>query len=253
MSGAPDRIHPSFSGIRAVIFDLDGTLLRDDHIDGAVAQVSQELARRLGGFDGEKLARAHQIASTEYWAEAGEAWMTGAMAFEAFPVEVWRRALAVFDVTDHHTVAEAFENQFTLEQQAHTLYEDSLRVLETLRGRGMGLGLITNGPSELQRGKLRRVEIESHFDVVLVSGELAVQKPQPEIFRLGLERLGVQASEAVHIGDHLIADVRGAREVGVIGVWINRTGSPQRIHLDVTPDASVTSLDGLLELLDLPT
>jgi putative hydrolase of the HAD superfamily len=61
-----------------------------------------------------------------------------------------------------------------------------------------------------------------HIDVVAVSEEVGVRKPRAEIFHATLERLGVAPEEALHVGDRLEADVRGATELGMATVWITR-------------------------------
>jgi putative hydrolase of the HAD superfamily len=61
-----------------------------------------------------------------------------------------------------------------------------------------------------------------HCDAVVISEEVGVRKPRPEIFQALLERLDVAPHEALHVGDRLDADVRGAAEIGAIPVWITR-------------------------------
>jgi putative hydrolase of the HAD superfamily len=61
-----------------------------------------------------------------------------------------------------------------------------------------------------------------HLDAVVISEEVGIRKPRREIFEATLERLGVAASDAIHVGDRLDADVRGAGELGMTPVWITR-------------------------------
>ena len=88
-----------------------------------------------------------------------------------------------------------------------------------LRRRELKLGVVTNGPSAMQRRKLAALGIESAFDAILVSEEEGVSKPDPEIFRRALERCGVAAHEALFVGDHPVADIEGAHNAGLRVAW----------------------------------
>jgi putative hydrolase of the HAD superfamily len=83
------------------------------------------------------------------------------------------------------------------------------------------LGLITNGPSWTQQAKITQLQLERWFDVMVVSEEVGVEKPNPEIFQVALQRLNVNVGECVMIGDNPSADMRGAEAVGMRGIWIN--------------------------------
>jgi putative hydrolase of the HAD superfamily len=98
--------------------------------------------------------------------------------------------------------------------------EDNANTLRELRRRGLKLGVITNGPGPLQRRKLAALGLDRSFDAILVSGEEGVRKPDAEIFRRALGRLGVAAHEAMFVGDHPVADVEGAHGAGLLPVWM---------------------------------
>lgn len=230
--------------IRAVCFDLDGTLLRDDHVDGIVRLVAEELARRHG-LDPAALAAANEEAWWDYWPEVGDAWLQGRIPGDDVPLEVWRRALAAVGVTDPAVAVAAVALHTEHERKTFALYDESLEVLSALRERGIRLGVVTNGPSGLQRVKLRVVGLEEHVDAVVISGEHGVHKPDPAIFALALEALGIPAGEALFVGVNPIADVAGARGAGLTSVWIDRTGAEQTCE----PHAVVTDLRGLLDLV----
>lgn len=233
--------------VRAVCLDLDGTLLRDDHVDGVVRAVAAEMAGRYDGIDADALADANERVWWEYWPEVGDAWLRGDLEPDSVPTEVWRRALAEVGVTDASAAPEAHALHTATETTAFRLYEESAEVLQLLRERGIPTALITNGPSGLQRGKLRATGIEAAFDVVIVSGEHGVHKPDAEIFALALAGLGTSAAETLHVGDNLIADVAGARDAGLTAVWIDRSqaGLPDGDRPD-TVIAGLRELYGML-------
>jgi len=87
------------------------------------------------------------------------------------------------------------------------------------------LGIITNGPAQIQREKTDLLGIGTLVDFVLISGELGIEKPDPRIFAAAMRLGGVSAAETVFVGDDPRIDLLGARGSGVRSVWMNRTGT----------------------------
>jgi len=105
------------------------------------------------------------------------------------------------------------------------LYDDVLPAFRELRVRGLRLGLISNTHRSLG-------DFASHFELYgLVSGwvsssEHGFNKPHPSIFRTALNLLGVEAGEAVMVGDSYRHDIEGARSVGMRGILLRRSAPP---------------------------
>jgi putative hydrolase of the HAD superfamily len=117
------------------------------------------------------------------------------------------------------------------------------RALEALRAR-YRFAVVSNANGTV-REKLRRVGLAGYFDVILDSHEEGVEKPDPRIFRIALERLGASAEEAVHVGDFYHIDVVGARAAGVRAVLLDPGGS----HRD-KPVPRIESLEALGRAVD---
>lgn len=110
------------------------------------------------------------------------------------------------------------------------LFPDSLAVLEQLRRGPDGvadrpLGIITNGPADVQRDKLDLLQIRKLVDFVIISGEFGTSKPDPAIYAEALKRAGATADETVFVGDSVEHDIAGAHASGLRSVWINRLGA----------------------------
>jgi putative hydrolase of the HAD superfamily len=105
------------------------------------------------------------------------------------------------------------------------LYPETRSVLNLLRTRGYVLGLISNHNDRLL-DVLKYHRLDTTFRSVTYSQEVGAEKPSPAVFARALERAGCLASEAVHVGDSLQADVDGARACGLRAVWLNRDGRP---------------------------
>lgn len=88
--------------------------------------------------------------------------------------------------------------------------------------------------------------VRSFFSVVLISEDVGIQKPEARIFQLGLDRLGVAASEAIFVGDNPELDVAGARAAGIRAVWLNcRDEQPPD---DVACPEIISSIDQVIGL-----
>lgn len=130
-------------------------------------------------------------------------------------------------------------------------YDDVIPVLEQLTLH-YKLGVVTNGPADLQRAKLRSAGIDRYFQVVVASTEAGVGKPESRIFLAALEVLGVEAADAVMIGDSFKRDIAGARAAGLRAIWLRRgDGWPLLLEEDAaTPVVQGTPM--ITTLAELP-
>jgi putative hydrolase of the HAD superfamily len=110
-----------------------------------------------------------------------------------------------------------------LNPDSWALFDDVLPTLFALKSRDITLGLISNWDSSLEQ-VINGMGIGFYFDTIISSAAVGLHKPQPEIFRLALSKTDAFASEAMHVGDHLQADVSGASSVGITPILIDRDG-----------------------------
>lgn len=106
------------------------------------------------------------------------------------------------------------------------------------------LGLVTNASREIQRPKLETLGVHDRFETIVYAGYDTAAKPDPEPFHRALCTLDSAPERAVHVGNSIPADVRGAHRAGVTSVWVSDGSDPDR-----TPDFTVATLD---ELVDPP-
>jgi putative hydrolase of the HAD superfamily len=124
------------------------------------------------------------------------------------------------------------------------LFDDVLSTLQTLKEQDLTLGLLTNLDKDME-SICQEVGLEPYIDFTVSSGEVGVDKPEPLIFMVALEKAGVNALEAVHVGDQYKLDVIGARGVGIIPVLIDRYD----LYPEVSDCPRIRSLTGLIEYL----
>ena len=127
-----------------------------------------------------------------------------------------------------------------------TLHADAVSVLRDLRAMGLRMGLISNTgmtPGATFRTYLDQEGVLQYFDVLTFSDEVKLAKPSNEIFLMTLRAMNAGPDQAIHVGDHVVNDVLGAKRCGLKTVWI--TGFSEREDTsdpDSEPDATVDSL-----------
>ena len=213
---------------RLVLFDLDNTIC--DY-------TSARRARTRYAFE-PHFANAERL----------ELAVTSALAEATDDSEHFGAVLNAHGVVDVEAVAAARARYIEDRFRGLHLYDDALAVVARV-AQAARVGIITNGPADIQRPKIERLAIASHFPLIIVSGEAGVWKPDPAIFRIALEETGVTADAAIYVGDSAVHDVPGAQAAGLRAVWINRAGVPWPGGR--SPDAEIRDLHGLLPLLGL--
>jgi HAD superfamily hydrolase (TIGR01662 family) len=126
--------------------------------------------------------------------------------------------------------------------------ENTKETLENLHGK-YKLGIVSNfAIPECVVRLLERHNLDVLFDVVVVSGAVNKRKPSPEIFQKALEKLGVDASEAVFVGDTVDADIQGAKSVGMKTIFLERRSQKEAEH--TYPDRTIKNLNELIAAVE---
>lgn len=126
-----------------------------------------------------------------------------------------------------------------------SLYPEAMPALESLRGRK--LAILSNGSPDMLGPLVANSGIGAMLDAVLSVAEVRVFKPDPHVYQLAVDRLGVPV-EAIGFVSSNCWDACGAKSFGLRTFWINRAGAPLDA-LDVTPDHSIARLTDLAALV----
>lgn len=108
------------------------------------------------------------------------------------------------------------------------LIPGAMELVEHLKAKGHRLFIITNGFEEVQHIKMKHSGLEPHFEAVYTSDALGHKKPAPEAFHASLRAADSRPEDAVMIGDDLVCDVLGARQVGMRSVHYNPKAKEHR-------------------------
>lgn len=139
-------------------------------------------------------------------------------------------------------------------RSAWRLHDDALPCLDALEERfpGLRFGIVTNGELDFQTTKLDAVRLAERMDLVVASGEVGVTKPDPRIFTLACERLGVAPESAAFVGDRLHTDALGAARAGLLGIWLDRRNEDPDPAEEADAEAlGVARVHGLAEVPDV--
>lgn len=149
-------------------------------------------------------------------------------------------------------IAAAAEAYMTAIQEHVIPLEGAADTLRTLRAHGLRIGLISNTlwPGVYHRHDLDRYGLTRFLEHLTFSADVEAWKPQPDIFRHGLNALSLRPDEAAYVGDSLYFDVWGAQRAGLRGIWIEQARRWLPDGIEVTPDATIRRLPELLEIIE---
>ncbi len=240
--------------VRAVLFDLDDTLLDWSARQGDLASISRPHVVRLYSFlaemghplpDEETFYAVYQTAVTNAWTEAKKSW---AGVNFARTLQTCFTALAL-DISqiDLDAAMRAYDWQPV---PGVCPYDDTIPVLEALHRQHYKLGLITNSmmPMWMRDVELQAYGLLDYFPIRLTSGDVGYMKPHPRIYQRALALLGVSSAEAVFVGDRPANDIAGANSAGITSVLM----APSHLQYElngVLPDFTINRLSDLLPIL----
>ena len=201
----------SITDVRAVTFDVGGTLIQPwpsvGHVYADVAArhskavISPETLNR--NFEKAWKAKRNFQHTESDWVDLVDNVFAGLLEVppsRSFFPELYRRFAAA---------------------DAWRICEDAVPTLDGLASKGIPMAIVSNWDERL-RPLLRRLRLESYFEAIVISCEVAFHKPSPVIFEQAAHQLGIPARNILHIGDSRTEDFEGARSAGFQAFLVDR-------------------------------
>jgi putative hydrolase of the HAD superfamily len=240
-------------GLEGVLFDYGETLVEFSRPRAALAEAAERIlgVLRASRRQDPGIATLHAIME-RVEREVLEHQQSGSLD-EIDVVAVSLRAYgdAGLDLDD-----DLLDEVLRIEQEAWWhgahLDPDAVPLLDSLRDRGIRVGLCSNAPYRVQslHGQLAFLGLESHLDAITFSAEVGWRKPSPRIFQAAMRALGTEAACTVMVGDSEAADIAGAHAAGMRAVLVRRGGSRDSGDADAVI-AALRELPGALRNMGL--
>ncbi|MAF13248.1 hypothetical protein CMK11_22570 [Candidatus Poribacteria bacterium] len=258
------------SHLRAVVFDLDDTLMPEMSAVEAAFHASCASAYPSDPILAASLVGRVQARARELWRSAPthaycrrvgiSSWegLWGEFGGRAGPSRLlrawqpqyrglaWRLALADMGAGDPELAAGLGRTFARAVRARLEPYPGAVAAVRAARGRWR-VGLLTNGESSIQREKIAAAGFRDEFDAVLVSGDIDTGKPAAAPFRQILGQLGTRATDTVMVGNSLASDVLGAQRIGMRAVWY---GHATADGVQARPDGIVSDLSAMQDSLE---
>lgn len=252
-----------FDSVRRIFFDLDDTLC--GYWDASKAALRKTFAEHSpNGFDTLHMVEQWAAAFREFAPTLKKTgwYQTYLKEGEPTRTEQMRLTLQRIGIEDAELAKRMSEAYGRHRNDSLQLFDDAWEVLQKLHER-YPLGLITNGPADIQRQEIAALGIGEFFDQVYIEGEMGRGKPLPDVFAMITERAGVEPHEILMVGNSYAHDIEPALRAGWRGIWIRRpsdvppsapghTSRPEERPEDAPlPDAEIRHLEELLILLGM--
>ena len=210
--------------IRAVIFDLDGTLIVHKL---KLREAKEEFLRNLR----ERLNNVVEFSPDSPIASILEE-MSGEERMAAFKI-----------------MSEVFEPYEMMAAEVAELREDVIEVLEELKRRNIKLAIATNNSRMSTRLSLKNTSIEGFFDTVVTRDDVFDLKPNSQIILKTIEKLGVKAGEAIHVGD-TVYDIIAAKNAGVRAIALVGGAHARELLESANPDYLINSFKEIFQVIE---
>lgn len=223
--------------VKAVIFDLDDTLISEkEYIKSGYFHISKVLSLKIG------------IIKENIFADLME-------LFQVSSNNVFNRLYEKYDIEYSKEMILNLVHEYRGHFPDVQFYNDVLPCLQELKSAGIKTGIITDGYAIAQRQKLIAVEADKYFDEIIVTDELGREywKPHPRAFELMKDRLDVEFSEMIYVGDNPEKDFYINNIYPVKTIRIYREGVyKDRAYLDnIKETYSVHSLIEMIKVIEL--
>lgn len=226
-----------------IFFDLDDTIY-----DRGVP-FRKTFAHFFGSADEQLAKQAYKTCSIRS-NEVFEDSQKGRITMEEMYIYRYQRGLADVGITVTDEQALAYQKYYGLMQHSLEMTSTMERILNLCLAQYDAIGIITNGPGGHQREKLTCLGMERWVrpELIFISGEHGITKPDPRIFAMARSAAGISDRELIYVGDSYDTDIAAPAALGWTTIWLNKKGEPVP-EGHPAPTHIVPDEEGLLECL----
>ena len=232
--------------MKAVLFDLDDTLFDHQYSRRKGLEFLKTRFPQFAGAPIPELEIEHEQILLSFYYQT----LDGSVSMEEARVTRIRllgeRYGAAIEPVELQQVAVEYNRIYENHRQA---VPGAAELLKFLVGKGLTIGVITNGLLDAQQEKLRICGLDQYIDFLVVSEVIGFRKPDPRIFEEALRQANAEPEEAIYIGDAWDTDIKGASGYGLKTIWLNRYGFPSPDPTVTTEINSFTPLDDIIPLI----
>ena len=234
--------------IKALLFDFDETLLINEKSTRESVRAAWHMVESdYPNIDVEQVVETYMDVRDKFWHVPDDQVIPVIQKGMLYTRNVlWIKTLQTLDISYEKMLPILVEKFGHKRFETWKLYPESREVLDLLK-KSYKLVMITNGIPEVQRRKIQKTDVESYFHPILISGEIGISKPDAQFFYKAADEIHTKYEECIVIGDSVRNDIGGAKNAGMLSVWVNRYGST---HPDITPGFEIKNLHELPLILN---
>lgn len=232
------------SQIKAVIFDLDDTLFNRKAAQLQIFEAfKSKYADLFSGIEDSMVAtaffEADRLSAEHFIVDGGP---------DSIRINRFKFFLYMLNLEDDFA-EEMTALYLNLYSQADAEIPGAREVVAVL-SKSYRLGVVSNGLADAQYRKLEKLGLKDKFASILISEEIGLQKPEPQIFLKAAERLSVNAGECLSVGNSYNGDVIGAKNAEMKACWYNPNGIGP-VLCEIQPDFEIKALRELVDILEI--
>lgn len=203
--------------IKAIVFDLDGTIISDDHIQDGLLYVYRKNINLLGniGFDSFQNANYKSVDNVRKLHSNGKIYL------HQVGITIWYQILKYLNIPTNSTLV------YTLYTDLQKFILDNIELkpgfielIEYLKNEDIKVGILSNGLFVERFERVKRLGVLDFIDVLVSSDMVGVEKPDKKMFLYILEIMNILPRDVIYVGNDPIQDIEGAKAVGLLPIMM---------------------------------
>jgi putative hydrolase of the HAD superfamily len=232
-----------------ILFDLDDTLMAFDIVSETAWEKAVDIFLQNQSINIDRDIILKKIHSTRkwYWTDT-ERHKEGRKNIVHARREIVKLALNDYRSMETREIEKLANDYTRIHEELWYLFDDVEETLKKIKYKEMKLGIMTNGTSESQRGKLKRFNMEKYCDYIYIEGEIGYGKPDMKIYKYMLEETKIAVENIIMVGDNLVWDIEPPKKLGINTIWINTKGAKLE-DTNIRPNKTIQKISDIINII----